>query len=80
MAGRARGICTHGERASEEAGNSRAGNHRFGWFHELTFFLRVVDIWPPPRLRCPGEDDQTSPSPICVRVGRVIAKVQNVHQ
>ena len=44
MDGRARGICTHGERPSEEAGNSRTGNHCFGWFHGLTFFLCMVDM------------------------------------
>jgi hypothetical protein len=39
VAGRARGIGTHGYGPTEEAGDCRAGNHCFGWFHGLTFFV-----------------------------------------
>ena len=39
MAGRARGIGTHGQRPTEKAGNRGASNYCFGWFHVLTFFV-----------------------------------------
>jgi hypothetical protein len=39
MAGRARGIGTHGQRPAEKAGNRGASNYCFGWFHVFTLFV-----------------------------------------
>src|SRR5882757_2412005 len=39
MAGRARGIGTHGQRPAEKAGNRGASNYCFGWFHVLILFV-----------------------------------------
>src|SRR5208282_3718592 len=42
MAGRARGIGTHGQRPTEKAGNRGASNYCFGWFHVLVLFVCVI--------------------------------------
>ena len=39
MAGRARGIGTHGQRPAKKAGNRGASNYCFGWFHVLILFV-----------------------------------------
>ena len=68
MAGRARSIGTHGQRPAEKAGNRSASNYCFGWIH---LFILFVYGWylaaSAPALY--WENDETTLSPICVRVG-----------
>src|SRR5271169_648760 len=60
MAGRARGIGTHGQRPTEKAGNRGASNYCFGWFHVLILF--VCDwclVAPAPGLRWGRRSNRT---------------------